>query len=220
MDGAHDLGGMHGFGHVMVEGGRKVFREAWEARVFAMYKLCEPPRHSPGANDRPQRESMTPGDYLRSTYFERWMWCMQRQLETDGRLAIGAVEERLHQLGGGHAVIGDRSLPFPSPADISATASPPTPEPGTRYSAGDRVRVRRMHRRGHTRCPRYIRGVAGTVERVHKPELLPDLAAYGLPTEPQGVYAVAFSSHDIWGPSDEPAWTVVVDLFDDYLEPG
>jgi hypothetical protein len=32
MDGAHDMGGMHGFGPVVVEGGDEVFHEAWELR--------------------------------------------------------------------------------------------------------------------------------------------------------------------------------------------
>jgi hypothetical protein len=34
------------------------------------------------------------------------------------------------------------------------------------------------------------------------------------------VYAVAFASQDLWGESDEPPWTVLLDLFDTYLEPA
>jgi hypothetical protein len=43
---------------------------------------------------------------------------------------------------------------------------------------------------------------------------------YGLPTEPEPVYAVAFASQELWGGSDEPPWTVLLDLFDTYLEPA
>jgi len=50
--------------------------------------------------------------------------------------------------------------------------------------------------------------------------LLPDRATYGLPTQPEPVYAVAFVSQDLWGTSDDPPWTVLVDLFDTYLEPA
>jgi hypothetical protein len=39
MDGVHDMGGMHGFGPVVVEGGDAVFHEDWEARVFALHHL-------------------------------------------------------------------------------------------------------------------------------------------------------------------------------------
>jgi nitrile hydratase subunit beta len=89
-----------------------------------------------------------------------------------------------------------------------------------RFGPGDRVRVRRMHPDGHTRCPRYVRGAVGVVERVQGTDRLPDRAIYGLPTEPEPVYAVAFGSQDLWGESDEPPWTVLLDLFDSYLEPA
>jgi nitrile hydratase subunit beta len=91
---------------------------------------------------------------------------------------------------------------------------------GPRFASGDRVRVRRMHPDGHTRCPRYVRGALGVVERVQGTDRLPDRAEYGLPTEPEPVYAVAFASQDLWGESDEPPWTVLLDLFDTYLEPA
>ena len=61
--------------------------------------------------------------------------------------------------------------------------------------------------------------IVGIVERVQGTDQLPDKAAYGLPSEPEAVYAVAFASHDLWGESDESPWTVVLDLFDTYLEP-
>jgi hypothetical protein len=51
-------------------------------------------------------------------------------------------------------------------------------------------------------------------------DLLPDRATYGLPTYPEPVYAVAFDSQDLWGESDGPPWTVLLDLFDTDLEPA
>lgn len=93
----------------------------------------------------------------------------------------------------------------------------PPPE-GARLQPGDRVRVRRMRPDGHTRCPRYVRGVAGTVERVHGADRLPDLTTYGMPAKPEPVYAIAFASLDLWGPSDEPPFTVLLGLWDSYLE--
>jgi nitrile hydratase subunit beta len=87
-----------------------------------------------------------------------------------------------------------------------------------RFGPGDRVRVRRMHPDGHTRCPRYVRGAVGVVERVQGTDRLPDRAIYGLTTEPEPVYAVAFASQNLWGESNEPPWTVLLDLFDSYLE--
>ena len=36
MNGAHDLGGMHGFGPVDIEPEEPVFHHEWEGRVFAL----------------------------------------------------------------------------------------------------------------------------------------------------------------------------------------
>jgi hypothetical protein len=43
---------------------------------------------------------------------------------------------------------------------------------------------------------------------------------YGEPVTPEPVYSVAFRSQDLWGPSEETAWTVLLDLWDSYLEPA
>jgi hypothetical protein len=34
------------------------------------------------------------------------------------------------------------------------------------------------------------------------------------------VYSVAFGSKELWGTSEEPAWTVLLDLWESYLEPA
>ena len=48
-----------------------------------------------------------------------------------------------------------------------------------RFRPGQRVRVRRMRPAGHTRCPRYVRGAVGVIERVHGDDLLADAVARG-----------------------------------------
>jgi nitrile hydratase len=94
------------------------------------------------------------------------------------------------------------------------------PPPGARFAPGDRVRVKRMRPPGHTRCPRYARGVAGVIERVDGADRLPDRAVYGERVEREPVYSVAFRSTDLWGEGAEPPWTVLLDLWDSYLEPA
>ncbi len=94
------------------------------------------------------------------------------------------------------------------------------PAPGdARFGRGRRVRVKRMHPPGHTRCPRYVRGVVGVVEAVRGADRLPDRAVYDEETDGEPVYSVAFSSEELWGSSDEPDWVVSLDLYDSYLEP-
>ena len=101
--------------------------------------------------------------------------------------------------------------------DATREASPLGPADTARFAPGEPVRVRRMRPAGHTRCPRYVRGAAGIVEAVRGVDAFPDIGPYEGPEEP--VYAVAFASDDLFGPSDEGRWTVVLDLFESYLEP-
>ncbi len=222
MDGVHDMGGMHGFGPIIVEGGDEVFHEDWEPRVFALYHLSNVRGLVGGPGGRAIRESMDPTHYLEASYYERWLWSAERRLEAKGTIAPGEVEAMMARLAAGEtstaaanpelAAEAVAKLREGSPA-IGIAVSP-------RFAPGDSVRVRRMHPDGHTRCPRYVRGAVGVVERVQGTDRLPDTAIYGLPTEPEPVYAVAFASQDLWGESDEPPWMVLLDLFDTYLEPA
>jgi nitrile hydratase len=222
MDGVHDMGGLHGFGPVVVEDGEKVFHADWEARVFALYQLIALRGLVGGPNGRAVRESMNAAHYLEASYYERWLWSAERRLEAKGTIAPGEVEAMITRLDAGESppTAADPELAAQmiaaqreGPPGMDATVSP-------RFELGDRVRVRRIHPAGHTRCPRYVRGAVGVVERVQGIDLIPDRAAYGLPTEPEPVYAVAFASQELWGEGDEPPWTVLIDLFDTYLEPA
>jgi nitrile hydratase len=222
MDGVHDMGGMHGFGPVVVEGGDEVFHEEWEARVFALYQLSNMRDLVGGPGGRAVRESMDPAHYLEASYYERWLWSVERRLEAKGTVVPGEVEAMMARLS---AVETPHTADDPElAAEAVAALREGPPAMGVavspRFAPRDRVRVRRMHPDGHTRCPRYVRGAIGVIERVQGTDRLPDRATYGLPTEPEPVYAVAFGSQELWGESDEPPWTVLLDLFETYLEPA
>ena len=58
----------------------------------------------------------------------------------------------------------------------------------------------------------------GVVERVQGVDAFPDIGPYQGPDEP--VYAVAFRSEDLFGAGDERTWTVLLDLYESYLEPA
>jgi nitrile hydratase len=101
------------------------------------------------------------------------------------------------------------------------TARPMAPPPAERrFAVAERVRVKRMHPAGHTRCPRYARGAVGTVEDVRGADRLPDRAVYGERVAPEPVYSVAFGSEELWGSGEDPSWTVSLDLWESYLEPA
>jgi nitrile hydratase subunit beta len=220
MDGVHDMGGMHGFGPVVVEGGGEVFHEDWEARLFALYQLSNMRGLVGGPGGRAVRESMDPVHYLEASYYERWLWSVERRLEAKGTIAPGEVEAMIARLAAGESAptTAVPELAAQAVAQLRKGSAPLGSADNPRFKPGDRVRVRRMHPAGHTRCPRYVRGAVGVVERVQGTDVLPDRAAYGIPTEPEPVYAVVFNSQELWGECDEPPWTVMIDLYDTYLE--
>jgi nitrile hydratase subunit beta len=222
MDGVHDMGGLHGFGPVVVQGGDEVFHEDWEARVFALYQLISLRGLVAGPGGRAVRESIDAAHYLEASYYERWLWSAERRLEAKGSITPGEVESMMARLSAGESPppVADPSLAAEMVAELRQGPPAMATAPRPRFAPGDRVRVRRMHPAGHTRCPRYVRGAVGIIERVQGTDVLPDRATYGLPTEPEPVYAVAFASQELWGESDDPLWTVLIDLFDAYLEPA
>ena len=89
-----------------------------------------------------------------------------------------------------------------------------------KFQIGDQVIVRNHHPLGHTRAPRYVRGRRGTVMRDHGVFIFPDTHAAGLGKKPQHVYSVRFSANELWGPEAPVRDNVLVDLWDDYLDPA
>ena len=218
MDGIHDMGGMAGFGPVVPDG--EVFHEPWERRMFAITRVSRAAGITAG-HFREAIESMPPDEYLDATYYERWMFGLERRLERAGSLAPGDLDDALARV---------ETAPVPERSDPELTArvlaiqrsgQPLPAAAAARFAAGDGVRVRRMRPAGHTRCPRYVRGAAGVIERVHGDDLLPDAGARGKDQPVEAVYAVSFRSEDLFGAGEEPSFRVLVDLSESYLEePG
>jgi len=219
MDGIHDLGGMHGFGAVVVPGGEAPYHEPWELRVMALHILVELQGLGAGPGGRATREQMDPAHYLQASYYERWLWSAEQRLLRKGTIAPGEVEGAAERLAAGEPE-PPRSDPDQAVRAIAWLREVIGLQPVTRarFAPGQRVRVRRMRPAGHTRCPRYARGAVGVVERVQGADTLPDLPAAGQDKPVEPVYAVAVRSDELWGPSQEPAWTVALDLWESYLE--
>jgi nitrile hydratase beta subunit len=205
------MGGMQGFGPVVTPGCELIFHEDWEPRVFAMSLLS-------GVLDRAVIERMPAPRYLDAGYYERWLWATEQGLLAKGSIDPGEIEAWEERLAGGEP------SPVRSDPESATGASESLRKAWTfaeaedpRFRTGDRVRARRMHPYAHTRCPRYIRGVAGTIETILGADVLPN-APEDSPKET--VYSVAFASADLWGESAEATWNVFVDLWEGYLEPA
>jgi len=91
-----------------------------------------------------------------------------------------------------------------------------------KYQSGDQVRVRRAHPPGHVRTPYYVRGKAGTIERLCGAFLNPEELAFGRADgAKQPLYRVRFRQTDVWpdygtGGGD----TIDVELYEHWLEPA
>lgn len=222
MDGAHDMGGMHGFGPVAQPGGELVYRERWEPRVFALHMLVSGERLGAGPGGRAVREEMEPADYLAASYYERWLFSAERRLERKGTIAPGEVDRMMERLQDGEPMPRhhDAAMAERIVANLRTIHPIDPPPDAARFGEGQRVRVKRMRPAGHTRCPRYVRGAVGVVEHVRGADRLPDRAVYGDDIAPEPVYSVAFASEDLWGPGEAGIWTVALDLWESYLEPA
>lgn len=207
MDGIHDLGGMSGFGAVEIERDEPVFHERWEARAFALsnlstrvLELCNVHEH------RHALERMDPAQYLAASYYERWVTGVATLLVEKGVVTRAELEAR----AGGR-------FPLARPA---AAVKPIRVAPGerARFAAGDTVRVRDIHPAGHTRVPRYVRGKRGVVVRASRAFEFPDLAGHALPAHLEHTYHVEFEARELWTDAAESRETVIVDLWESYLE--
>jgi nitrile hydratase len=212
VDGVHDMGGMQGFGPVTWPGADAPYHEAWEPRILAMTVITGFERLRCN-NGRADREEMAPAEYLAAGYFDRWEYSTERGLVENGMVTTAEVDAMVERLRAGE--------PMPRTSDpqqvakilhdlASAPTLPPAVDP--RFAVGDRVQVRRMRPEGHNRCPRYVRGIVGVVERVQCQDTRPGAG-------PEPVYLVAFDNADLWGP-DADRGSVAMDLWEGYLEPA
>jgi nitrile hydratase subunit beta len=220
MNGAHDMGGQHGFGPVRPERDEPVFHAEWERRAFALTVAMGATGTWNIDGGRFARESLPPATYLTSSYYEIWLGALERQLAEHG-LVSPAELERGHPYDAPPAPVAQTLAAADVPATLGRGG--PTvrdaPRPA-RFAAGDRVRARNMHPATHTRLPRYVRGHLGTVENVRDCHVFPDTHAHGLGEQPQWLYTVRFDARELWGDDADPTASVSIDAFEPYLDPA
>ena len=199
MNGAHDLGGMMGFGPVAAPLSEPVFHEKWEGRMFALSMTV--PGDWSIDEDRSACESMHPAKYLKTSYYEHWLHGLESLLKK---------------------YTPDSSSPM-RPENIWAALTKrrsyardaPTP---AAFAISQKIRVKIMNPTTHTRAPRYVRGHVGEVVKIHGAHVFPDSNAVGLGEYPQWLYTVRFTARELWG--HDNADQVMLDLWEPYLEPA
>jgi len=227
MDGVHDMGGMHGFGPV--ERDELSYHDAWEARVHGISNALAAP-----GGGRYSLESLDPATYLSSSYYTRWLLARINTLLDAGTISQEEFDaavakfkanpgadmpeddpkryaEALDAVREARKKAGDSTFPPGSGTDN-------TEQQASAFSVGDRVRAKTVHPVGHTRLPRYVRGRVGEVIRCYRPQGFQDHEPLRDQTGPQPMYAVRFEGAELWGEQSESNSSVVLDMWESYLE--
>ena len=217
MNGVHDMGGQQGMGPVRYEKDEPVFHASWEGRIYALNRAMRAWRKWSLDTDRHALETMPPVDYLRMSYYERWVHRLEAQLVSYGLVTRDELQS------GGPAPGSVRATPVFTLATASrwldrGIASNREPAVRPLFKVGQRVRARNINPTGHTRLPRYARGKAGIVMRDHGVYVFPDTNAHFQGEKRQHVYSVRFTARELWGGGASQRDSVYIDMWDDYLE--
>ncbi|MFP6748897.1 MAG: nitrile hydratase subunit beta [Alphaproteobacteria bacterium] len=220
MNGAHDLGGMHGLGAIDAEENEPVFHHEWQRRVMALSLASGAMGKWNIDMGRHARENQSPEQYLRNSYYQTWLLGLEKMLVRTGlvtaaELASGKSAAALPEDLAARVLRPEHVAPalrrggqYTMDDDVEA-----------KFKLGDAVRVMNNHPSGHTRAPRYARGKCGVVERDHGVFVFADENAKGPGHQvPQHIYNVNFPARELWGPDAAPNDCVLIDLWDGHLE--
>jgi nitrile hydratase beta subunit len=217
MNGVHDMGGQQSTGPVVYEKDEPVFHASWEARIYALNRAMRAWRRWSLDTDRHALELMSPIDYLRMSYYERWVYRLEAQVVQYGLVSREEFEN-------GQPAPGSTKASPPLTLATSdrwldrGIASSADPEVRPLFEVSQRVRARNINPTGHTRLPRYARGKTGVIVRDHGVYLFPDSNAHFQGEKRQHVYSVRFAARELWVAGASPRDSVHLDLWDDYLE--
>ena len=223
MNGVHDMGGMHGLGPVELEPDEPWFHHEWERRVFALTLATGFLGEWNLDMSRHARERMPGAEYLAATYYEKWLWGLERLLVERDLVPPAELEARLRDAAAPVRRTGHPRLLAAENVEPllkrGGTARVNEDAPA-RFSPGDRVVARNINPTGHTRLPRYARGRAGVVDRDHGVFVFADSHAMDHGPQPQHLYSVRFGARELWGPEASERDAVYVDLWDAHLDPA
>jgi nitrile hydratase subunit beta len=206
MNGVHDMGGMDGFGPIVIEADEPVFHADWEGRMYAI-ALSVAAEFRNADEFRYAIERIPAPVYLASSYYERWLNAVMTLLVEKKKL----TREELIACG------ADPVAPA-QPTNQFRGNSPTVRRRRARFRVGDHVVARNLNPTGHTRLPRYVRGKRGVIHRDWGTFVFADSHAHHAGDREQHVYSVTFEARELWG-SDAPARdSLRIDLWEDYLK--
>ena len=221
----HDMGGRYGDGPVVPEDENgPVFPKDWHGRALAVTLACGSLGQWNIDISRHAREQLSPQDYTRFSYYEKWIAGLADLLVETGVLT---QEDLAGEGPDGPHPLADRAMKPEAvkqtlvnggPADRDSNIAP-------LFEPGQAVRTvrpagNRLVDGGHTRLPAYATGATGRIVRLHGSHVLPDSSAHRLGEAPEPLYAVAFPAAELWTDPEHPGDEVVLDLWQSYLDPA
>ncbi len=221
----HDMGGRFGDGEIRPEAeDAPVFAEDWHGRALAVTLAAGFLGQWNIDISRHARERLSPKDYTRFSYYEKWLSGLADLLVEQGVLSLddlrGAGDDAPHPLT-------DKTLKAEAVAAALAKGGPADrpSNVAARFTIGQQVvtarpAANRLVDGGHTRLPVYAAGARGRILRLHGTHVLPDSNAHRLGEAPEPLYAVVFPASELWASPEHPDDEVVLDLWQSYLEPA
>ena len=219
MSKAHDMGGRLDLRTIDIKSSDQKFKENWEKDVFAITLALGFSGLWNLDRSRFARESLEPKDYLQFSYFEKWLAGLINLLGENGIIEDRKGSEdnfeknsfrkleaknvkKLLQMGGPtiRSCVTEKQFKLEEVVSVKMDNS------------NGRVEG------GHTRLPDYVKGKIGKVIAYHGSHVLPDTNAHFLGENPEALYSVEFKSKVLWAKCEHEEDTVIVDLWESYLE--
>ncbi len=219
----HDMGGRFGDGPVVPDAeGAPVFATEWHGRALAVTLAAGALGQWNIDVSRHTRELLSPKDYMRFSYYEKWISGLADLLVQTGVL----TREDFEAAGAGEThPLADKKLKAEAVAGALAKGGPADrpSDVAVAFETGQAVRTlqisgNRLVEGGHTRLPIYAAGAKGHILKLHGTHVLPDSSAHGLGEAPEPLYAVVFPASELWADPEHPGDEVVLDLWQSYLE--
>ena len=219
MSKVHDMGGRPDIRRLDIMLSDLKFKEDWEKDVFAITLALGFSGLWNLDRSRYARESLEPTDYLQFTYFEKWLAGLINLLGENGIIKDGK------ESGDNFKKSSFRVLEAKNVKKLLHMGGPTKRDSTTekKFNLGETVSVRTNNsntkvEKGHTRLPDYVKGRSGKVIAYHGSHVLPDANAHFLGESPEALYSVEFKSQDLWDKCEHVKDTVVVDLWESYIE--
>jgi nitrile hydratase len=215
VNGAHDLGGKHGFGAID-RSQQANFEHEWEEKVFGLTLACGMLGQWNLDQSRFARERVDPADYLAASYYEHWLQGLETLLLEQGLISHAELTS------GRATTAAANTLTAVTPARVEhivSTGGPTLMEDATpaQFEPGDRVVVKPDNCASHTRVPGYLKGSVGQIVLHHGSHVFADEHAATGNRVPAHLYGIRFDARELWGAGATRQGTVTADLFEPYL---